>query len=156
MWVSACCQYFTGVENSCMNFQDNTYKNTPFISLCNKTTWCKVVKVYDGDTITCVIPFKSTRYKFRCRLAGIDAAEIKTTNTREKKIAIEARDWLSGLILDKNIIITCGKFDKYQRVLVTVYKNKWDFNHGKSMNDELVEKKYAYIYGGGTKQSNYF
>ena len=38
---------------------------------------CKCIDVYDGDTITIIIPLNNTGYKQRCRLSGIDAPEIK-------------------------------------------------------------------------------
>ena len=54
---------------------------------------------------------------------------------------------MKDLILDKLILIECNKFDKYGRLLITVYYN--DLN----INDELVTLKYAYKYDGKTKQS---
>ena len=52
--------------------------------------FAKVVKVYDGDTITVAakLPFiDSPIYRFSVRLNGIDSPEIKGTNEKERKLA---------------------------------------------------------------------
>ena len=68
----------------------------------------RVIKVYDGDTITIAtkLPYKdSPLYRFPIRLKGIDTAEIKSKNENEKKNAKIARDALSELILHKNVLV---------------------------------------------------
>ena len=63
----------------------------------------KVIKVYDGDTITIVSDIPGLKdspfYKFSIRLNGIDTPEIRGKTEDEKLIAIKARDDLSNLIL---------------------------------------------------------
>ena len=63
-----------------------TYKDTiPFIP---PLTMGKVIKVYDGDTITIAskMPFEnSPYYRFSVRLKGIDCPEIRTKNMEEKQ-----------------------------------------------------------------------
>ena len=59
----------------------------------------RVVKVYDGDTITIVakLPYKDSEYyRFSVRLLGIDTAEMKGP---KKDRATKARDALSARIL---------------------------------------------------------
>jgi endonuclease YncB( thermonuclease family) len=129
------------------NLLENASLNTPLFTLNGLKFTAKCVKCYDADTIHIVIFYNGIFQRFVTRLIGIDSAEIKTHNEKEKQHAIKARDYLKDLILDKLILIECNKFDKYGRLLITVYYN--DLN----INDELVTLKYAYKYDGKTKQS---
>ena len=63
----------------------------------------KVIKVYDGDSITVAAkPYeKYPIYRFSVRLSGIDTPELRTKHENEKKHAIIARDALSQKILNK-------------------------------------------------------
>ena len=107
-----------------------------------------VVKVYDGDTITILskLPYKdSALYKFSVRLNGIDCPEIKGETLKEKLRAQIARDELSKLILNKEIILKNLKTEKYGRILADVYL---DDLH---LNQYMLDKKLAVKYDGGTK-----
>lgn len=64
----------------------------------------KVIKVYDGDTITIAskMPYdNSPLYRFHVRLNGIDTPEIKGKNPDEKSVAKLAKDFVSSLVLQK-------------------------------------------------------
>ena len=124
-----------------------TYKDTiPFIP---PITEGKVVKVYDGDTITVAtkLPYEnSPYYRFSVRLKGIDCPEIKTKNKDEKECATLARDYLRDLLMDKMIILKEVELEKYGRILAYVYYEE------KNVSDMLCEKRLAVKYDGGTKQ----
>jgi endonuclease YncB( thermonuclease family) len=128
-----------------------TLKNTPRFSFDGQTFLAKCVKVYDGDTITAVFAIKTDEpcFKFSIRLAGVDTPEMRSHDENEKKMAIEARDFVRGRILDKLITIKCGKFDKYGRLLGDIYQLDCE----KSINTCLIEKGYANAYDGGTKKA---
>lgn len=132
------------------------YKDVDFFSLEGHKTWAKCVKVYDGDTCTIVFMFNGKPQKFRTRLIGIDTAEIKPKNKNaeekelEKKFAIKTREYLSNIILNKLIYVECGDWDKYGRLLVTLYK---DNVSELSLNKTLVDEGYAYGYEGATKKT---
>ena len=108
----------------------------------------KVIKVYDGDTITIASKIPGTAlpvYRFRVRLAGIDSAEIKGSSETEKKKAIEARDALHNLIFGKMIVLQNVGTEKYGRILADIYLddihvNKW-----------MLDNNYAVTYDGGKK-----
>jgi endonuclease YncB( thermonuclease family) len=121
---------------------------TPKFSLDGIETTAKCVKCYDADTVHLVfgVPGTENLYKWTCRLLGIDSAEIRSKNPDEKLHAIKARDYLRNLILDKIVEVKCQKFDKYGRVLVTITHD------GINLNEDLVSKKLAYVYDGGTKR----
>lgn len=125
-----------------------TYKDTiPFIP---PITEGKVVKVYDGDTITIAtkLPYEnSPYYRFSVRLKGIDCPEMKTKNKDEKDCATIARDFLREVLMNKMIILKEIELEKYGRILANVYLNE------QNISLLLCEKKLAVKYDGGTKQS---
>lgn len=127
--------------------------DVPWLTLDGITCQCKVVDVYDADTVTVVLPLDEKLYMVKCRLLGIDSAEKRTKNKEEKKIALEATTWLSNLIKDKEVWIQCGDWGKYGgRMLGTLYMSKEDLDSGKSINDEIVNIGYAYKYNGKKKK----
>lgn len=125
----------------------NSRKIKPFIP---DIKYGKVVKIYDGDTLTIVafIPNYKNIFKYKIRLARIDCPELQTKNEIEKKISKLARDevydkvGINAIIKIKNI-----KIDKYGRLLADIY-NKDNL----CINDHLLEKRLAVSYGGQTKQ----
>jgi micrococcal nuclease len=132
--------------NQPVTFNNCCWKNTkPYIPNLHK---CKVIKVYDADSITvCSNLFLSEEkiYRFNLRLNGIDTPELRTKNEKEKEAAIKARDYLSNLILGKFIIVDVIKYDKYGRLLSDIFLDKI------LLNKLLVDKGYAKQYDGGTK-----
>jgi endonuclease YncB( thermonuclease family) len=108
----------------------------------------KVIKVYDGDTITIAsrLPFTdSPIYKFPVRLLGIDCPEIKGSTETEKNLAKSARDALSSRINGKMVILKNVSTEKYGRLLADVYID------GANMNQWMLDNNYAVKYDGGTK-----
>lgn len=156
------------IYNYIMNTQDNNDKladqlefdtlETTFLDLNNTKKYIpyihygKVIKVYDGDTITiaaqlyngAVIP-KKEMYRFSVRLNGIDTPEIKTSNLAEHTLAIIARDALSKLVIGKVVRLTNISYDKYGRLLSTVFLEDID------LCKWMLEHNYAVVYHGGHK-----
>lgn len=71
-----------------------------------QTGYYKVIRVYDGDTITIETPIGTTP---SLRLVGVDTPEINASSPAEKARAIAARNYLRNLILGKHIFITFEK-----------------------------------------------
>jgi len=148
--------------NKTINWKEHTYSNTQSFSLQNLECYCRVVKIYDGDTITVIIPIFNNFYKFSVRLKNIDTCEMKSKNQTNKTIADNARKRLFELVtsqklddcdkfLSENVnlvYIKCGDFDKYGRLLGDIYKNK---DETKSFSEILMEEKLAYSYDGKKK-----
>lgn len=109
----------------------------------------KVVKVYDGDTITVGAPLTihgvQRYYKFSVRLRGIDCPEMRTSDPNEKAIAIKAGDVLRQRLMDSIVQLDDLNTDKYGRLLANVWHN--DVN----MSDWLILQRLAVVYDGGTK-----
>jgi len=109
----------------------------------------KVIKVYDGDTITIASKIPNTNlpiYRFSVRLSGIDSPEIKGDSDKEKALAIVSRDALHNLIIGKVIMLRNVTTEKYGRILADIYLenlhiNKW-----------MLDNNYAIPYDGGKKK----
>lgn len=124
------------------------YDAPPF-TLDRLCTDARVVDVYDGDTITCVIPVFKTYFRFQIRLFGINACEIRNKDNQLKQKAFEARkkiidticpqneipidcdrNAIQGLLKCNTVIVRlqCYKFDKYGRVLAKVFAGESDIS----------------------------
>jgi endonuclease YncB( thermonuclease family) len=104
----------------------------------------KVTKVIDGDTIW-------INGKNKLRLVWIDAPELK------QAYGIEAKTFLTNLVGEKDIVATCGKADRYGRLVcvitidnINVNKemvktgNAWSYKHYSSTTvDQLQEEAKA-------------
>jgi micrococcal nuclease len=107
----------------------------------------KVIKVYDADSITLCSTFYEGQpvHRYRIRLNGIDAPEIKGKSAEEKKAAIYARDRLREKIFGKIVTVAnCGE-EKWGRVLADIYLE------GEHINQWLLNEGLAVPYDGGTK-----
>ena len=104
-----------------------------------------VTGVYDGDSITVDIDlgFFMKMCKQKVRLYGINTPEIRG---EERPDGLIARDRLSELILDKEVIIKTykDKAGKYGRWLGTVYLN--DDGTWTNINQQLLAEGLATIY----------
>jgi endonuclease YncB( thermonuclease family) len=127
------------------NIQYFTFKNKEFIA--------KPVNIYDGDTFTAIFKFKDEYIKYKCRSLGYDSPEIKpllSKPNRELEIenAKKAKERFTELLTkNKLVTIKCDDFDKYGRILVTIYNNI----DNDSINNIMIKEGHGYIYNGGTK-----
>lgn len=120
-------------------------QTVPFVP---PVTYARVIKVYDGDTITVasVLPYKGSRvYRFQVRLNGIDTPEMKTSDEAEKAIALQAKEALKNLIYGKWVKLQNTDNDKYGRLLADVWCE------GLNVNQWMLDQRYAVRYDGGTK-----
>jgi len=98
----------------------------------------KVVKIYDGDTVTLDIKLGCfvTLENEKCRLMGIDTPEMRGDDKARGKLA---RDFLRNMILGQEVTVKTylDKTGKYGRLLVDIYHN------GVFINEFLVTSGYA-------------
>ena len=135
-------------------------KNTDFYSLDGKTFRAKVVDIYDGDTCTVVFKFNGIYTKYKVRMYGYDSSEMKPlkSHPERQKIILNARyakKQLEDKILNKIVILKCGKWDKYGRLLGTIYTQHYNFLclHQININDWMVEQDLGKPYFGGKKNT---
>ena len=131
--------------NGSINWDEVSAKVKPF-TFKGQEKEAKIVAVYDGDTCKAVFPLNGELYKWTIRVNRIDTPELKTKNVLESSFGHEVRDVLRSKILDKVVKLKCDNFDKYGRLLAEIYVN------GESVNQFLIDNKYAFEYDGGTKK----
>lgn len=116
----------------------------------DKTFRCvKVLKNYDGDTLTVNIPNVPPLLgkDISVRVFGIDTPEIKTKNKCEKEAGRIAKNLVTATLKNaKKIELHNVQRDKYFRILADVHVD------GKSLKDILLKNNLAYEYDGGTKK----
>ena len=147
-------QFETCKKNSNLEILNEYDKKTPTFSLKDSFKVCKIVDVYDGDTVRGVFENNGVYNKWTIRMYGYDSPEIRPSRKLEnrdeiKKKAKESRDYLKSKILGKMVFLHCLDFDKYGRVLANIYSD--DLGET-SINDHMVEMNYGYPYFGGTKK----
>ena len=120
----------------------------------------EIVKVVDGDTIDVVIDLGFDIYKHeRVRIAGIDTPEKRTRDLEEKKLGIDATNWMKGTLEDTingehELTIRTeliGGVGKYGRLLGWLYVG----DEEKSLNEQMIDEGYAWCYDGGTKRKDF-
>jgi len=122
-------------------------KTIPFVAPIEKG---KVVKVYDGDTITIAskLPYSSSPlYRFSVRLNGIDTPELRSKNSEEREMAEKARDALKLRIMNKEVELKNRETEKYGRLLADVYCENL------CINTWLINERFAVEYDGGKKKT---
>lgn len=145
---------------SIQQLKEITHTDVSRFSLKGIKTRAKVVAVHDGDTCDLAFYYGVKIVRFKCRLDGIDAPELK-----EGRNAKLSRDFLAHLctggdpeefdddgtwtkpqlqeMLDENeelVYAIFGEFDRYGRPLVILKKSK---RSPSSFNDMLLEYGYA-------------
>ena len=117
----------------------------------------KVVKVYDGDTITVATPLDNTRapiYHFSVRLRGIDSPEIRGKTPEEKAAATKAREALSEKIMNRMVFLQNIDMEKYGRVLADVFLEEPGSSEAaekQSISEWMLKNHYGVAYTGGKK-----
>jgi endonuclease YncB( thermonuclease family) len=124
----------------------------PYFSWKGKTFYAKPSNIYDGDTFSICWIWKDEPIKYRCRCLGYDSPEMRPLKSNpnrenEKELALAAKTRLTEL-LNANpnglIKVECGDFDKYGRILVTV----WNEVDTKSINQIMLDESHGKEYAG--------
>jgi|TARA_R110002020_G_scaffold20151_3_gene69006 micrococcal nuclease len=113
----------------------------------------EIVKVVDGDTIDVIIDLGfDLSKKERCRVAGIDTPESRTSDKNEKIFGIEAKEHLEEKLKKaKILVIQTEKDGKYGRMLGWIYAD----GSPVSINQLMIDEGYAWIYDGGKKEKDF-
>lgn len=91
----------------------------------------KVIKVYDGDTITILVDGKKEKIRFY----GIDAPEKK------QSYGIESRDFIRSKIMDREVKVKVVNTDRYGRKIGKIY-----YKNGRYLNLESVKGGHSWWY----------
>ncbi len=109
----------------------------------------KVIKVYDGDTFTVeAYPWPGLEAKASVQVDGVDTPEIRGKCEAEKQKAIEARDFVKGLILGEVVQLENVKHGKYAgRVVAEVI-----LDGGENLADKIISQGLGREYHGGKRE----
>lgn len=115
-----------------------------------------IIKVVDGDTVDADIDLGFDIFlSKRVRLAGIDTPESRTRDLEEKKLGLDAKEWLKKHLKDaRDIVIRTEKPDsteKYGRIIGHIFIDAEE----ESLNNQMITEGYALPYGGGTKDKDW-
>ncbi|HHF0446516.1 TPA: thermonuclease family protein [Haemophilus influenzae] len=102
------------------------------LSTCSREkNTCRVVKISDGDTLTCLTKGNKS---IKVRLAEIDASE------KSQAFGQKSKKTLSDLVYQKNVRLAQKGKDRYKRTLAIVYYQD------KNINLEMVKQGMAWAY----------
>lgn len=100
----------------------------------------ELFNVVDGDTVDAVVDLGfGVKIQQRFRLSGVDTPE------KSQEGFTEARQFLTDCCLNKEVKILTHKKSKWGYYLIDIYV---DDVH---INQQLIERKLAKFYDGGTK-----
>jgi micrococcal nuclease len=104
----------------------------------------KIKRIIDGDTIDIDIDLGfNLTISHRVRLKGINAAETRTKDLKEKAEGIKARLWLEKeLAREGEWVIETHKEDKYGRILGTLYLTGDSITINEKILSEGIAKPY--------------
>ena len=135
LFVVILVQYSMNSNFNNINNDWDIYHNNRFI----------VNQINDGDTIYLALYDKvARRSKTRVRLIGIDTPELETGISPSMPFAEKARDYVTQLCLNKEVIIklepnrSCHR-DKYKRLLAYIY-----LTEEQMLNEKLISEGYGW------------
>lgn len=116
----------------------------------------KVTKVLDGDTIDVELDLGfSISYSGRVRLSGIDTPESRTKDLAEKKLGLEAKEYMKSLLDNAKLVVIKtekpNSSEKYGRILGQVFIDGLNI----SVNQMLIDNGYAWEYDGASKNKDF-
>lgn len=143
------------IENEDELKLNNATNDIELFNFNNKEFIVKVVNIYDGDTFTGCFIYNNEIIKYKFRTLGYDSPEIKPLKSKENREleiekAKEARKkFIEYSDCENNLIkVKCDKFDKYGRILATVYNRESNIN----VNELMIKNNFGYPYYGGKKK----
>lgn len=116
---------------------------------------CKLVEVYDGDTLVVDIDlgFDVWLHRQRVRIKGVDTPEIRSLSHDEKAMGVEAREFVRNLVEQEQavygsltlVVETYDATEKYGRIL-----GDFKLTRG-SLREEILAYGRGHAYDGGKR-----
>jgi endonuclease YncB( thermonuclease family) len=140
-------------EQDLLNNSFSTLQKFTFSGIITK---CKVVDVYDGDTVTIVFYHNDQPIKDTFRMYGYDSPEMKPLKTvQNRDLHIQAakisKNIMLNLTKDKILWVKFNNEEKYGRLMGGLYFQEPVNNTIKSINDYMIENGYGKAYKGEHK-----
>lgn len=129
-----------------------------YFSFENQQIVAKITDVYDGDTFSAIFYYQNIPIKYRFRCLGYDAPEIKPLKSIEQRELIIEKAFqsknkfieLTSKHPSNLVLLLCDKFDKYGRILATVFNGIDE----QSVNQMMIVQGFAKSYDGGKKSTD--
>lgn len=136
-----------------------TFERTPTYTLAGVRTRCKVLRVYDGDTLYVAIQIHGSVWKYKVRMLGYDSPEMKPllsapNRAGEIVAAHAAKHYLEQLLARKTVEAEFHGYCKFGRPLVNLYARRpgWICPPPfELVNKQMVESGHGVPYTGGKK-----
>jgi endonuclease YncB( thermonuclease family) len=129
------------------------YSNDEYEMFIPNIKYAKVIRVYDGDTITIGTVLSGHPYRFSVRLREIDTPEMRHRNPKHKECGRIVRDIVSHRLMGQTVLLSDVCYDKYGRILAHVSLVKNGRVDPETISEWLLREKFAIPYGGGTKDT---
>jgi micrococcal nuclease len=103
----------------------------------------KVGRVIDGDTFYMAeidLGFDITLKNKKVRLLGINTMELKDFDSKKRKLAYEAKDYMIKRLEGKDVVIKSVGFDDFGRILALVWLEE------ELINDTLLKNGLAVVF----------
>ena len=109
----------------------------------------KLIRIIDGDTFKAEVDLGFSTFRNETvRMSGINTPESRTRDLEEKRHGLAAKKVLGDLLTSANeLVVNVKEVGKYGRALGIVYAD------GLNVNYEMIDKGYAYPYGGEKKMT---
>jgi micrococcal nuclease len=135
------------------DIKNATLQNTPKYNITG-FVYGKCVKVYDGDTVTIATRFNNATpvQLYSVRISGIDTAELRSKNLAEKKVALNTRNFVADIILNRIVKINITGLEKYGRLLGDVHILEGVYKDT-TLSSLILTHGLGYVYGGKTKKA---
>lgn len=104
----------------------------------------KVIKVYDGDTFTVA----DLEVNTRVRVNGVDTPEIRGKCDVEKQKAVEAREYVKGLVLGETVSLENIKHGEYAGRVVADVK----LDNGENLAGKIIQQGLGREYHGAARE----
>ncbi len=103
----------------------------------------RVLRIVDGDTVNLEIDLGMKVFlKSNCRLSGINAPELRSTDLSVREKAMQAKMYLGGLLpIDSIVELQSMSLDKYGRSIGQITTKE-----GIVVNDEMIKSGNAIVY----------
>jgi endonuclease YncB( thermonuclease family) len=146
------------IEN---NYHENDLIENDFSELKKFTfggiiTKCKIVDIYDGDTVTIVFYYNDIPIKDSFRMYGYDSPEMKPSKTLTNRdlhinAAKKCKKILEDMILNKILWVKFLEEEKYGRLMGYLYFKEPINDNIESINDYMIKNGLGKSYLGGQK-----
>lgn len=134
-----CCSSNNNIKEKYSELK-NLSHSTKLFSFEGEIHMVKVTKCYDGDTVHCIFKHNNKYNRHVIRMYGYNSHEMTSRNPVLKKKAIDAKNRITELLLNKVVYLECKHFGKYGRIVGII---KINLSDNESVNDLMLRESHG-------------